>query len=448
MDGARDDFLTGAGFAEDEHGAAGGRDEFDLSHHATNRGTVADDFLEIVSAANFFFQVELFFGEFRFEGVDLFEGERVFDGDGDLRGDLLDELDVRGREPVSAAAGEIERAEGAAAIGERNTADHLHVLGAQDADNFAGVLIHLGAARDERAIFDYGAAGGRRFARNGQLRFDESLAAGKIERVNFEQAAGGIEKREARVVVMNDALQRGDDAAEQFGQLEAGDEDVVNFEEDAKAIAFVRELRVIRLRSFEIERVVYGDGDLARNALHEGEFAFGNAARDDATETHGAEAALRGGERDERKAAHAFVAQALHELRVALFFGGVTDDESFLRLPDEAGRVAVDGRLGTDRLVVGDARFENVEAHHVARGIVERQREEIEIDDGVETLGKIVEEFGEVALLRDGFADFEKGFELAAGVLVGDSLPVATFAPVTPGIDSGEVMTGSGIQAE
>jgi hypothetical protein len=50
---------------------------------------------------------------------------------------------------------------------------------------------------------------------------------------------------------------------------------------------------------------------------------------------------------------------------------------------------------------------------------MERQGEEIEIDDGVEALGEIVEEFREIALLLDGFADFEKGFELAAGVLVG-----------------------------
>jgi hypothetical protein len=49
---------------------------------------------------------------------------------------------------------------------------------------------------------------------------------------------------------------------------------------------------------------------------------------------------------------------------------------------------------------------------------VEREREEIEIDNGVEALGEIVEEFVEIALLRNGFADFEKGFELAAGVLV------------------------------
>ena len=34
------------------------------------------------------------------------------------------------------------------------------------------------------------------------------------------------------------------------------------------------ELRLISLRGFEIERVVDGDGDLAGDALHEGEFAF------------------------------------------------------------------------------------------------------------------------------------------------------------------------------
>ena len=106
-------------------------------------------------------------------------------------------------------------------------------------------------------------------------------------------------------------------------------------------------------------------------------------------------------------------------MRVALFFGGVVDDESFLRLPDEAGWMAVDGRFGADMFVVRDARFENMEAHDVAHGIVEREREEIEIDDGVEALGEIVEKFVEIALLGDGFADFEQGFELAAGVLVG-----------------------------
>ena len=80
--------------------------------------------------------------------------------------------------------------------------------------------------------------------------------------------------------------------------------------------------------------------------------------------------------------------------------------------------MAVNRSFGADVFVVGDARFENVEAHHVAHRIVEREREEIEIDHGMQALGEIVEEFVEVALLGDGFADFEQGFELAARVLV------------------------------
>lgn len=239
--------------------------------------------------------------------------------------------------------------------------------------------------------------------------------------MNLEQAVCGIEEGEAGVVVMDDALERGDDAAEEFVGLEAGDEDVVDFEQDAEAIAFARELRLISLRRFEIERVVYGDGDLAGNALHKGELAVGlcETARNQAAETHGPKAALRGGERNERETANAFVAEALHEFGVALFFGGVADHESFLSAPDFAGRVAVHGSFGADVFVVGDARLENVKAHDVADGIVKSERQEIEIDDGVEALGEIVEEDGEVALLGDGFADFEEGFELAAGVFVG-----------------------------
>ena len=42
---------------------------------------------------------------------------------------------------------------------------------------------------------------------------------------------------------------------------------------------------------------------------------LGDAARDEAAESHGAEAALRGREWDEREGADALVAEALHELR-------------------------------------------------------------------------------------------------------------------------------------
>jgi hypothetical protein len=47
---------------------------------------------------------------------------------------------------------------------------------------------------------------------------------------------------------------------------------------------------------------------------------------------------------------------------------------------------------------------------------MENEGEEVKIDDAVETLGKVVEKRGEIALLGDGLADFEQGFELTPGV--------------------------------
>jgi hypothetical protein len=44
------------------------------------------------------------------------------------------------------------------------------------------------------------------------------------------------------------------------------------------------------------------------------------------------------------------------------------------------------------------------------------ERKEIEVDDGMEAAGKVVEKRGEIALLGDGLTDFEQGFKLAPGV--------------------------------
>ena len=44
------------------------------------------------------------------------------------------------------------------------------------------------------------------------------------------------------------------------------------------------------------------------------------------------------------------------------------------------------------------------------------ERKEIEVDDGMEAAGKVVEKRGKITLLRDGLADFEQGFELTPGV--------------------------------
>lgn len=65
-------------------------------------------------------------------------------------------------------------------------------------------------------------AGGRSIARYGDLLLEEARVAWKIKRVDLEKAAGGIQKREASVVMMDDAREGGHDAAEYFGEIARG----------------------------------------------------------------------------------------------------------------------------------------------------------------------------------------------------------------------------------
>jgi len=108
--------------------------------------------------------------------------------------------------------------------------------------------------------------------------------------------------------------------------------------------------------------------------------------------------------------------EALKEIGKARFFFGVADDKGLLRLPNPAGGVALDRRLAASDFFAGDAGFQNVEAHDIFGGVMEDEREEIEVDDGMEAAGKVVEKRGEITLLGDDLADFEQGFELTPGM--------------------------------
>jgi len=67
-------------------------------------------------------------------------------------------------------------------------------------------------------------------------------------------------------------------------------------------------------------------------------------------------------------------------------------------------------------------RFEDVKAHDVLCGVMQHQAEKIKFNDRVQADGKVVEERGEIALLRNSLAHFEQGFELTPGVLQRGSL--------------------------
>jgi len=247
VNGARDELFARAGFAGDEDRSTGGRDEFHLGEGALERGAVTDDFLEIELATNFFLEIKLFLGELVLQRVNLFESQRVFHGDGDLRGDLLEKLDVLRRKGVLAAAGEIESAESAALGDERNATDGLHPFCPERANDFVGKAIDFHSPREE--WLGGGKADARRsgLERNCNFLMEEAGAARKIESVDFQEAGGGVKKGEAGVVVMNDLFERGDDAAEKVGKLAGGDEHVVNFKENLEAIALSGKLSLVGL---------------------------------------------------------------------------------------------------------------------------------------------------------------------------------------------------------
>ena len=85
VDGAREKLLAGAGFAEEKDGRARGSGKLHLGKSALEHGALANNFLEIKLAANFFLEVEFFDGQLVLERVDFLERQGVFHRDGDLR---------------------------------------------------------------------------------------------------------------------------------------------------------------------------------------------------------------------------------------------------------------------------------------------------------------------------------------------------------------------------
>src|SRR5208282_177211 len=217
--------------------------------------------------------------------------------------------------------------------------------------------------------------------------------------------------------MLNDGPEGGDDAAKESGNVAGADEKIVDFEKDLEAVAFTSELVLVGLGSFEVEGVIHGDGDLRGDALHEFDFSVADALGYVAAETDGTEAMLRGGERNDGEGKDAVFPEAPHGIRVARLLGGVESDERLLILPDPAGGGIVDREIGEGRGFVRFVSFEDVQSHSVSGRVVENEGEKIELQNGVEALGELMEKAFEVALLGDGFADFEKRFELAAGVL-------------------------------
>ena len=208
--------------------------------------------------------------------------------------------------------------------------------------------------------------------------------------------------------MVNNAAKRSGNRVEQSAQVELGNHGVVHFEQNAQAVALLRQLPLVGLRALEIQRVVHRHGHLPRHLLHECDFDFGIVVRRPATETQHAQAALRCGERNRTERPHAVLPQNLQQRRETRFFFRIVQNKRLLRFPDPTGRCLTHRKFGSGTNFPGFLGFQNMQAHDVARRVMQSQIEVIEFHDAVQARRQFMKQFSQVAMLRNGFRHFQK----------------------------------------
>ena len=165
---------------------------------------------------------------------------------------------------------------------------------------------------------------------------------------------------------------------------------------------------LVRLRALEIQHVVHGDRDLPRHLLEERDFALGVLVRRAPPKTHDAQPALRRGQRERADRFHSVLPHVLQQGREWRFFFQVIQDERLLRFPDPAGGRLADLEFSPEAGIPGHFGLEDVQAHDVARGIVQDQVQVFEVHHPMQPLGEFVEQFAEVAVLGNRFGHFQQ----------------------------------------
>ena len=88
MNGAREQFFAGSGFALDEDGGIGGRNGLNLPQHIAQAGAFAHDVVETVFDIDLVFEILLFLAEPVAQFRDSAEGDGVVDRHRHLAGNL------------------------------------------------------------------------------------------------------------------------------------------------------------------------------------------------------------------------------------------------------------------------------------------------------------------------------------------------------------------------
>jgi hypothetical protein len=208
--------------------------------------------------------------------------------------------------------------------------------------------------------------------------------------------------------VVNHAAQRRGNGVQKGVQVEFRDDGIVHLEQNAQPVALLRQLPLVGLRAFDVQRVVHRDGHLPRHLLQERDFPLGMSVRRAPAEAQHAQPALRRRERHRTGRPHAVLAQNLEQQREARFLLDVIQNKGLLRFPDPSRRRFTEGEFGPRANFAGFFGFEDVQPHDVARGVMQGQIEVIELHHAMQPLGEFMEQLPEVAVLGDRLRHFEQ----------------------------------------
>ena len=395
----RDQFLAGAGLAEDEHRRVGRRHRLDLMEDALQRRRVADDLLEVVLGPDLVLEVHLLRRKPVSQVGDLLIRERILDQERDLLRHRGEELRLVGTERRRATKpADVQRSEAPIVNRERQRADRLDTFGEQETRDLPRQRLEAGAVELPRLPRSERGAGGRPVDGDRHVLADEPLAR-ELERPHVEGVGGGVVDGDARVVVRDDAAHAGRDRAEERRAIEVRHQRVVDLEQQLQPVTLDRELTLRLLRGLVVERVVHRERDLIGDLLQELDVAVVERVRLRAREHERAELPQRRRERYDAHRPGSHFAVEIHGGRKAGFRVDVADDERAARRPHHSRRAVRDGELDRRRARRIGAR-DREEPHDIPRGIVEDDRYAIGARDGAEPLGEIAHDTRDVAVRR------------------------------------------------
>jgi hypothetical protein len=234
VDCADDQLLTGAGLAGDEHGGIGLRHLAHAREYAEDRGGLADDVAERGFAPDLLLEVDVFLLQPRVQSRDLLVREQVLDREPHLLADREEQRPVVGPVGAAHAASNVQRSDDLSLHGHRNRDG-----GAESSLDESAVLEerrrfpHVGSD-ERRAVIEHPSVATLLLAGQfGADRKNRRQGRGPGYSENAEGLLFRIVNVERRPVERDHALERSRGRAEQRIPVEAGDDRVIDLEENA-----------------------------------------------------------------------------------------------------------------------------------------------------------------------------------------------------------------------